>query len=46
MLTLYSQQKEALELTDGMNRVAIEGYEGLYEIDTKEGGINVKDRIV
>ena len=33
MINLYPHQKEALELTKDKNRVAIKGYEGLYEID-------------
>lgn len=32
-MQLYDHQKQALEETKGMNRVAIKGYEGLYEID-------------
>lgn len=35
MLNLYEHQKEALALTNGYNRCAIKGYEGLYEIDTQ-----------
>ena len=32
-MNLYPHQKEALKQTEGKNRVAILGYEGLYEID-------------
>lgn len=33
MINLYPHQKEVLDLTKDLNRVAIKGYEGLYEID-------------
>lgn len=34
-MKLYPHQKLALELTEGRNKVAVVGYEGLYEVDTK-----------
>lgn len=37
-MKLFKHQIDVLESTEGENRVAIEGYEGLYEID-KEGTI-------
>jgi hypothetical protein len=35
MLALYPHQKGALQQTEDKNKVAIEGFEGLYEIDTQ-----------
>lgn len=32
-MKLYRHQREALEMCKGKNRVAVKGYEGLYEID-------------
>ena len=39
MIKLYTHQTKALEQTKNQNRVAIKGYEGLYEIERegKEG---------
>lgn len=34
MLALYKHQIEALKITEDQNRVAIPGYEGIYEIDS------------
>lgn len=34
-IKLYEHQKKALELSEGMNKVTIPGYEGLYEIDER-----------
>lgn len=33
MIKLYPHQEEALELTKDLNRVAVKGYEGIYEVD-------------
>lgn len=33
MVSLFPHQKTALEMTSSQNRVAIKGYEGIYEID-------------
>ena len=33
MVNLYPHQKQTLDNTKGLNKVAIKGYEGLYEID-------------
>ncbi len=32
-MQFYTHQKEALDQTEGLNRVAIPGFEGIYEID-------------
>ena len=34
MIKLYNHQSEALRVTADKNRVAVKGYEGLYEVDT------------
>lgn len=35
MIKLYPHQNQALHMTSEKNRVAIKGYEGLYEVDRK-----------
>ena len=35
VMELFKHQQEALEQTKDLNRVAIPGYEGIYEIDSK-----------
>ena len=37
-IQLYLHQKQALELTEDLSRVAVKGYEGIYEID-KQGRV-------
>lgn len=33
MITLFPHQRQSLEMTEDKNRVAVKGYEGIYEID-------------
>ena len=33
-MKLYSHQEESLKQTEGLNRVAVKGFEGLYEVDS------------
>lgn len=33
MVNLYPHQTEALQVTEGLNRCAVKGFEGLYEVD-------------
>ena len=44
-MKLFPHQQEALNVTEGQNRVAVKGFEGLYEVDT-QGNVFSVDRII
>ena len=46
MVNLFPHQKQALEQTAEQNRVAVKGFEGLYEVDRKGNIFSLRNQIV